>query len=320
MADKAVVLESSIKALPDWYRNVFGHLPAEEYEALCQLWFEESALRTLVLCLDHCHSVKTPTCPHCESSQTRYRPGPKQYACASCGQKFTRYAGTPFFQTQPRHYPLVYAVAVLLWSGYNLDQAWRASGASGYASFRSKLKKVRAFMENTVLPPWSSKPTYRLGFTPAEQGLACLRCSSSDVFYLYRVPVNNPTLRCRGCSYTFAQFASRRALLPIPEHIHCPGCKGRQLNRLTQEADGRIRYRCRDCLRHFVDQPKRFHAAKYGPNNVRPVPADLCCPGCGESHIRVRSIPSKGPTIYQCQDCDRQFQLPKSQTLLKASR
>lgn len=298
--------------LPSWFSQAFAHLAPEDLQIAARLWQEEPALRQLAQRLDTYHPDrwKPAACPVCNNTRINRRDenarGIKRYHCQACDRTFTATEGTPYFRLTSRSYLRLYAAAVTLWGPWTPFFAWRIVGCSDTKLMAEYCRRVQALLEEIDPDPLVSRPAYRFGFTPGQQGIRCMRCDSVELTYMKRHDPDNPCFQCSGCGYQFYLRASRRHLLPLPPEVHCPGCEGRNLNQVNRE-DGRKIYRCRDCKRSFHSQAKKFHPAKYGRQQTRPIPDGVTCPSCQCANIRIFAICRDGRTIYRCKDCSRQF-------------
>ncbi|MDB5773458.1 MAG: hypothetical protein JWM42_3832 [Burkholderia sp.] len=250
--------------LPPWFAETFGHLGSADRLTVHRLWFEEPALRTLTLLLDTLHpdNHRLRSCAHCgqySSLQLTGDSGTSQIraSCKACGNDFSLTFGTPFYRIHRRNYRALYWTAVLLWGPWTPYFAWKIAGctdAKQLADFRHRLAPLFAEFGDT---PLVSCPAYRLAFTPAQQGVRCLRCGADHLVYRKRHDPANPTFQCTSCNYHFMLHASRRHLLPLPTGVARPSCCGKSLNRKTVDAHGRGHYQCRDCGRHFASTPEK---------------------------------------------------------------
>ncbi len=298
---------------PSWFAQAFKHLSAEDLHIVARLWQEEPALRELIQRLDMYHPSRWRplVCPVCDNSHIRRtedaRNGAKHYFCGACDTSFAATLGTPFYRLLERSYPRLYGAAVTLWGPWTPFFAWRIAGCSDTKQMADYCRRLQPLFGLLDVMPLVSRPAYRLGFTPGQQGVRCLRCDGTDLGYANRNDADNPCFKCKSCNYSFFLHASRRHFLPIPPEVHCPGCEGRNLNKKMQRPDGRLLYRCRDCSRTFITSNKKYQPAKYGQQTTRPVPAGVTCPSCDNANIRITTIRQDGRTIFQCNDCSRQF-------------
>ena len=258
--------------LPSWFQPALGHLSQDDFNIAVRVWTEEPALRRLTEALE----VLLPdrrrllACIHCEHSgikcigENRY--GVKRYACSACETEFIASEGTPFYAMRTASYPRLFATAVTLWGPWTPFTAWKIAGCSDTKLFGRYVKYIRPLLDELDPAPLVSRPAYRLGFTPGQQGVRCLRCDSTDLGYINRTDPDNPRFGCKSCRYQFYLQASRRHLLPLPDDLLCPGCGGDQLSRKrsAEATDGRGSYRCRDCQRTFILSPRKPQPAKYG--------------------------------------------------------
>ena len=245
-------------SLPAWYPQVFGHLSSEDYSTVARLWHEEAALRTLIASLDGEHPdnrSRVLQCPDCGNRNISIASS-VSFLCKGCSRRFTRPTGTPFHRLHRQSYGLLYAAAVMLWGPWSQDQAWRLTGcceSRQLLNLRGRLQPLLDELQEVLV----SHPAYRLGFSPQQQGIRCLRCDGERLRYANRTDAGNPKVGCMSCGYSFFLTASRRHLLPLPAGLRCPDCESVNLNRATVLPDGRGKYRCRDCRRNFVERPIR---------------------------------------------------------------
>lgn len=299
--------------LPAWFASSFSHLALEDRRIAARLWAEEPALRRLVQRLDAYRPDRwRPTaCALCGNTHIR-RTGQNQgsakvYSWSACEHHFAASLGTPFYRLLPRSYPRLYAMAVVLWGPWTPYFAWRIVGCSDSKQLAHYRRRIAPLLNDLDAQPLVSHAAYRYGFSPAQQGMRCLRCASDALSYAKRRDPQNPCFRCRACGYGFYLTASRRVALPIPQQVHCPSCAGRNLIRKTQRDAGRVVYRCSDCSRSFIFPSKKFQPSKYGRCTTRAVPHGITCPSCDDSNIRVATVRQDGRTIFRCQNCSRQF-------------
>lgn len=285
----------------------------EDRRIAARLWLEEPALRRLAQRLDtYLPGRWTPTeCPLCNNAHIRRtgqtRGDVKVFACAACDHQFAATLGTPFYRLQPQSHLRLYRTAVVLWGPWTPYIAWKIAGCSDAKQLGQYRQLIEPLLEEIDERPLVSKPAYRLGFSPADQGIRCLRCKGDELSYAKRHDPDNPCFKCSTCGYSFFLFASRRHLLPIAQNVHCPGCEGKNLIRKTERTDGRIVYRCKDCSRGFIFPRKKFQPSKYGRQNERMVPENVSCPSCTGTNIRITTKRQDGRAVYGCNDCARQF-------------
>lgn len=258
--------------LPSWYQEAFAHLDPADREEVERLWCEEPALRTLILLLDTVHpsNIKNRSCHWCGNTQLQWRKnGEMSWVadCRSCQKMLFSSLGTPFHRLQKRNYLNLYRVAVVLWGPWTPWYAWRIANLKECDALRPLQTRLAPLLEELGDTELVSRPRYRLGFTPVQQGIHCLRCGGSQIVYRKRFNPDNPIFHCTDCLYHFQLQASRRHLLPLPEGVCCPECNSRELIRRTVDAEGRGYYRCAACLRVFVERPKKPQP----PTRKRPV-------------------------------------------------
>lgn len=256
MSEKPINAETEPIPLPPWFEQVFGHNCAEDQETAARLWREEPALRQLVQRLDGLRppDYKPTACPSCDSARIQriwMSREVAQYFCPNCACKFLSTKGTPFYRLWPHHHMLLYPVALVLWGPWGAVRAARIAGCADAGKMRKFEERLRPLIEELDVQALTSRPMYRLGFTPEEQGIRCVRCAGDSLRYIARSDPGNPQFRCQECRYTFYLQASRRKFLPIPAGICCPLCEGRDLNQ-NNMPDSRITYECRDCWIRFV--------------------------------------------------------------------
>lgn len=257
-----------VAGLPDWFPSVFAHLLPDALATVSRLWAEEPALRTIALLLDELHPdrCKRRGCPHCGHAAPRWRTdagGQARATCPACKRSPVSTVGTPFYRIQQKNWHALYGTLFMLWGPWIPSVAWLMAGCTDskqFADFRRRLAPL--FEQLTDETPMTSRPAYRLGFSPAQQGVRCLRCGGGELIYRKRLDSDNPTFECRACAYHFQLEASRRHLLPLDTGVCCPDCGGRQLNRSYVDAHARQHYRCRDCKRNFVEQPRKRHPSR----------------------------------------------------------
>jgi transposase-like protein len=253
-----------METLPSWFDDTFMHVAGEDRAIAERLWWEEPALRTLTLLLGTLHpdNHQLRHCPHCSNHAIRLSSDKKRGECSACHSDFPLSAGTPFYRIHRRNYPALYGTAVALWGPWTPYYAWKIAGCTDSKQFADFRRRLLPLLEEIGETQWASRPAYRLGFTPAQQGIRCLRCEGHNLKYRKRREPDNPTFLCCDCHYHFELQATRRHLLPIPEEVVCPSCHGRELNRKTVDDEGRSKYQCRNCRRQFVERPKRYWVAK----------------------------------------------------------
>lgn len=252
--------------LPSWYQEAFAHLDSDEREEVERLWFEEPALRTLILLLDTSHpsNLKNRSCPRCENTQLHWHKNDSDLwvaRCGACAKYLTSATGTPFHGLRRENYLKLYRVAVVLWGPWTPWYAWRIAKLSECKALRPVIDRLAPLFEEMGDTELVSRPRYRLGFTPAQQGVRCLRCGGDQIDYRRRNNPDNPIFLCESCLYNFQLLASRRHFLPLPEGVCCPECQSRALIRKKIDAEGRGHYRCTECLRVFVERPKKHQPA-----------------------------------------------------------
>ncbi len=256
---------------PAWFEPAFAHLSGNYRQIALRLWHDEPALRQLIQRLEvYLPSRWRPTaCPRCDNTRIRRTDqkgrGFQLYSCAACGI-FTPTEGTPFYRLSLRIYPRLYGVAVTLWGPWTPFEAWKIAGCADAKQMAHYRRLLQPLLADVDVTPLVSRPAYRLGFTPAQQGIRCLRCGGNELVYAKRFDRDNPCFKCMTCQYGFFLKASRRHLLPLPEGLQCPSCAGKSLIRKKAGCnDGRASYRCRDCNRTFISSPKKRQPSKYGP-------------------------------------------------------
>lgn len=252
----------TVAGFPDWFGAAFAHLAPDDFARVSDLWSSEPTLRTLALLLDSLHPARHrhTRCPRCGHAGARwhasYSPATRD-RCEACGKSSTNTVGTPFFRVHERNWAALYGTLVVLWGPWTPVQAWHIAGctdAKQLADFRRRLAPLlEQLPADTAL---TSCAAYRLGFTPEQQGVVCLRCNGRDISYRKRTDYANPTFKCLDCRYHFQLHASRRHLLPLDDSVMCPDCAGRRLSRSFVDERGRQHYRCRDCGRSFFQQPQ----------------------------------------------------------------
>ncbi|MCX9156524.1 hypothetical protein OPU71_10365 [Niveibacterium sp. 24ML] len=265
----------TVDGLPDWFCVAFAHLAPDDFATVSALWKSEPALRTVALLIDTLHPsrhrhTRCPCCGHVGARWHSSYSDAMRNRCEACGKSFTNTVGTPFFRVHERNWPALYGTLVVLWGPWTPVQAWRIAGctdAKQLADFRRRLAPLfEQLPDDTLL---ASRAAYRLGFTPNQQGVLCLRCGGRDIVYRKRGNHANPTFACLNCRYQFQLHASRRHMLPLDESVRCPDCSGRALNRSFIDTCGRQHYRCRDCKRNFVTQPRKRHPSQGGGLGVQ---------------------------------------------------
>ena len=249
-------------ALPSWFPSAFGHLGQDDIDIAVRLWQEEPGLRRLTQALE----VLLPDrrrlldCPHCGHSAIQClgeRHGIKRYVCSACESYFTAAEGTPFHDLSIASHPRLFAAAVTLWGPWTPFYAFRIAGCSDPRLLASYIRRLRPLLDELDPASLFSRPAYRFGFTPAQQGIRCLRCDSTELAYAGRTDPDNPSFRCTGCRYKFHLKASFRKQLPIPADVRCPKCSSTHLAVLHRAES---RYQCKDCRRTFCSAPKTLPA------------------------------------------------------------
>ncbi|WP_141710824.1 hypothetical protein [Paraburkholderia nodosa] len=253
-------------SLPVWFKSAFAHVTQDEYRKLVQVWSEELALRDMAATLSALQPehLATIACPYCENRNVSViKPDQAFYHCDACDSNFSRSKNTPFYRLQRQSYPRIYATAVLLWASWTPFEAWRISGASDAGLFRRYRKRLETLFSDVLeqcreagtLPV--SRPRYRLGFSPADQGLQCLRCGS-PVQYFHRSDGDNPGVQCIACGYQTYLLAKHRQRLPVPQDVACPHCDGRDIAKINEARTQRIFYRCRACKRMWYPDARKL--------------------------------------------------------------
>ncbi len=247
--------------LPAWFHQIFSHLAPDDLQTAQRLWQEEPVLRTLTLLLDTLHpdNRRLRACPYCGSHAIQLDGDARRGECNLCHADFGLSAGTPFYRIHRNNYSALYGTAVTLWGPWTPYCAWEIAGCTDRKQFADFRRRLMPLLDEIGETQWTSHPAYRLGFTPAQQGVRCLRCGGDKLKYRKRHHAENPTFLCEECHYNFELQATRRHLLPIPPETVCPSCNGRELNRKTMDAEGRTKYQCRACQRYFVERPKKRH-------------------------------------------------------------
>ena len=252
-------------SLPAWFQPAFGHLGQDDVDIAVRLWKEEPALRRLTRALEALQPDRwQPTaCVHCNHTAIKYigeNPGGgKRYACSACDAWFTASEGTPFYNLNVSSHPRLFATAVALWGPWTPFFVRKIVGCNNNSvqstGYRERLQPLLDALDPASLV---SRPAYRFGFTPAQQGIRCLRCDGTDLTYAERRYPDNPRFRCMGCRITFALKVSRRKGIPPPADVRCPHCSGNRLTTQRSAAanNGRAAYRCKDCRRCFTSQQK----------------------------------------------------------------
>lgn len=247
-------------ALPEWFSDAFAHVSLDERDELVQLWRSEPALRefTDMLRCAQPELLVTIACPYCDNRSLVYmrKAAVHLYQCGACDSTFARSKKTPFHRLHRANYARLYATAVLLWGPWTPVQAWRIAGASDTGLFRRYRKRIaplfaelkERYRESDLHPV--SRPRYRLGFSPADQGISCPRCKAADMGYFHRTGADNPGFVCRACNYETYLQVRRRQLLPAPPDAMCARCGNRRI--ILRKEAGKTLYRCQDCLRNWV--------------------------------------------------------------------
>lgn len=245
-------------ASPGWLAEMFAHLEKPDCSVIEELWRDETALRTLILLLNtrHPDHHRLRGCPYCSNRFLKWKSAGTDESvrghCAACRKSFSITAGTPFFRIHRANYPALYRTAFLLWAHWTPFFAWEIAGCTDTKQFLDFRKRLEPLLDELIDSPLTSRPAYRLGFTPAQQGVLCLRCSKNNLVYRKRAKPENPKFECLDCQYHFELLATRRHLLPLPAGLVCPHCDGDQINRKCVDLKGRGRYQCRDCRRYFT--------------------------------------------------------------------
>jgi len=234
----------------------------EEQAAIARaLWAAEPALRSLMLLLDSMNPERyKPPCPACGNTRVHWSPTTPipTGTCKACNRWFSAAAGTPFANIRATGYRKLYAALLTLWGPWTPFHVPKVAGCCDSKQFGELRRRLQPLFDE-LLPddPLVSAPAYRLGFTPAQQGLRCLRCGSDHLVFSKRADWLNPTMRCLGCQYHFRLHAANRKLLPLPPGAACPDCGSKALIRRFNNEDGRQVYACRDCFRQFIENNKR---------------------------------------------------------------
>jgi transposase-like protein len=247
-------------SLPTWFRTAFAHVTRDVYRELARIWSEEPALQEMVAMLSALQPEHQATlaCPYCDNRNVRLTKSDLAfYHCDACDSDFARSKNTPFYRLQRQSYPRLYATAVLLWAPWTPVDAWQISGARDAGLFRRYRKRLGTLFSEALeqcraagtLPV--SRPRFRLGFSPADQGLQCLRCGSPNLIYFHRTDADNPGIQCAACGYQTYLLASRRHLLPVLRNVACPRCAGRNIAKINEARVQRAFYRCRECRRQW---------------------------------------------------------------------
>ena len=212
------------KTLPAWFPAAFAHVSADEYRELLGVWRDEPVLREFAAMLGATQPehLATIACPNCDNrSLVRLRKAHRHfYHCGACGSEFARSKKTPFYRVHRENYSRLYAAAVLLWGPWTPYYAWRIAGASDAGLFRRYRKRiapifaelVERYRESGLL--LVSRPRYRLGFSPGDQGISCPRCGAHDTRYFHRTDPDNPGVECSVCGYQTYLQVRRHRLLP----------------------------------------------------------------------------------------------------------
>ena len=248
------------RALPSWFQPAFGHLDQDHVEIVARLWREEPALRRLTEVMETLLPARRrlTACLRCHHTGIRClettRDGGKRYGCSACGAEFVASEGTPFYGMRAELYPRLFAVAVVLWGPWTPFFVRKIAGCCSFKQLARYRARIQPLLDELAPAPLVSRPAYRFGFTPAQQGMRCLRCDSTDLTYAHRSNPDNPRFRCTGCCYIFHLKASRRKGLPPPPDVRCPHCDGVHLAplRLAASNNGRAVYLCKDCQRKFT--------------------------------------------------------------------
>lgn len=304
---------ASPAVLPKWFDATFRHLVPEERAIAERLWREEPTLQLLALLLESLwpENTKLRACPRCANRRISWSLGSGDHPkglCSACRSEFSASEGTPFYRLPRTSWRRLFGVLVVLWGPWTPFFAWRIAGCSDtkqFADYRRRLAPL--FDELAEGTPLTSRPAYRLGFTPAQQGVRCPHCNSADLRYRRRRDADNPDFACLACGKDTALKASRRQGLPLPDAAVCPSCGGRNLKRAAraETQGGRQSYRCRDCKRQFIEAPRKFQPSAAQP--TRPVPPEVRCPSCGGADIHLHMHGRDGRAIYRCKTCKRQF-------------
>lgn len=247
--------------MPKLLKSAIDAMTDEQASIAQALWATEPAMRTLMLLLESQHPAhyKRFCCPYCGNRDVNWKSGEsnKVAYCKPCEIHFSATVGTPFFNLKRENYRGLYGTLLTLWGPWRTSIATKIAGCAEtmqFADFRQRLQPL--FAELPTDEPLASAPAYRLGFTPAQQGIRCLRCDSDRLIYRKRHNPANPTIQCQDCNYLFRLLASRRALLPLPPGLKCPECHGTAISHHSTMPDGRKQYRCRECPRLFVEGNK----------------------------------------------------------------
>ena len=252
------------RALPSWFQPAFRHLDNDHFEVVARLWREEPALRRLTEVMETLLPARRrlSACLRCHHTAIRClgtaQDEVKRYGCSACGVEFVASEGTPFYGMRARLYPRLFAVAVVLWGPWTPFFVRNMAGCCSFKQLARYRARLQPLLDELAPTPLVSRPAYRFGFTPAQQGIRCLRCDGTDLTYAHRSNPDNPRFRCTGCRYIFRLKASRRQGLPPPPDVRCPHCDGVHLapQRLAASNNGRAVYLCKDCQRKFTHPRK----------------------------------------------------------------
>lgn len=249
--------------LPLPMKSIFDDLSERDAVLAHGLWASEPTLRTLTYLLDSLHPShnKYLCCPFCGNSVTSFSANSaasRTGRCASCGGTFSASYGTPFYRLSAGAYRRLYGTLLTLWGPWKISCAWRIAGCSGHKQFADLRHRLEPLFDELMgNEPLVSIPAYRLGFTPAQQGIRCPRCAGEHLVFGKRRVWTNPFIHCLDCVYAFQLHTSCRKLLPLKPGIVCPECGSASVTRNSSSRDGRGKYRCGDCRRRFVEGSKR---------------------------------------------------------------
>ncbi|WP_228124772.1 hypothetical protein, partial [Glaciimonas soli] len=322
-AVRLITKEAVIKSLPSWFEETFGHNSAEDQQKAAQIWQEEPALRQLIQRLDAYwpHRYKPTVCPMCNSTsiQKRYCVSSEQYyGCTACSSHFSATHSTPFHRLRSEHYRRLYATALVLWGTWKISRTTHVIGCSIEKQVHTYIARLQPLIDELDVRPLTSRPSFRFGITPAQQGIRCMRCDSDDLIFWRRNTPDNPTIKCNSCQHSFALHVERRQSLPIPDSICCPACTSKNLLQ-EKHPDGRYKYRCKDCRSAFMYPPKNPNQSKHASKiPLPPVPAGTSCPLCASGDVYVKGWSPDRRPVFKCRGCARQFisnpKRPASQT------
>ncbi|MCG7803908.1 MULTISPECIES: hypothetical protein [Enterobacter] len=199
-------------AVPAWFRREFAHVTPGQYQHLREVWLREPLLREVAGELDAQNPLMggVHACVRCGSTglSQYHTPGvvTTYYYCAACKSRFSEAEGTVFYKI-PRHFWYrLYTVLVCLWTSWKQAQSLSVCQIGSNCGITPYRKRLRPLIDacrgdNPVTP----RPRKMLGFSPAEQGVSCISCTSGHLVMegVTKISPDNPLVVCRDCGARF---------------------------------------------------------------------------------------------------------------------